>query len=299
MCAGAITSAAPSAGAILVHMPSPFPGMDPYLEGHLWPDVHHRLASEIARQVGPRLAPRYVARIETTVVRDRAPEVEIGVMVPDVSVIERGSGQAPGQAPGRAPRLIREAGASGPAGLVLAAPLLLPRVAPVDVRVASVEVRDAASNRLVTGIEIMSPVNKRGPGLERYRRKRDRLIDAGVHVLEIDLVRRGARAVEHALLPAAAYLVTLTRAGASAVEAWPLDLRDPLPTLPIPLLAPDPDVPLDLAAALAAIYDEAGYDLSIDYHRPPPPPPLSEDDRAWAAARVADGEAPREWRAFP
>lgn len=35
-----------------VDMPSPFPGMDPYLEGYLWPDVHHRLASEIARQLG-------------------------------------------------------------------------------------------------------------------------------------------------------------------------------------------------------------------------------------------------------
>jgi hypothetical protein len=28
-------------------MPSPFPGMDPYLEApELWPDVHHRLISD-------------------------------------------------------------------------------------------------------------------------------------------------------------------------------------------------------------------------------------------------------------
>ncbi|NEP53451.1 MAG: DUF4058 family protein [Moorea sp. SIO3C2] len=25
-------------------MPLPFPGMDPYLEGYLWPDVHSALA---------------------------------------------------------------------------------------------------------------------------------------------------------------------------------------------------------------------------------------------------------------
>ncbi len=29
-------------------MPSPFPGMDPYLEPpHLWPDVHHALISAV------------------------------------------------------------------------------------------------------------------------------------------------------------------------------------------------------------------------------------------------------------
>lgn len=42
-------------------MPSPFPGMDPYLEGSLWPSVHAQLAVEIARQLSPRLVPRYIA----------------------------------------------------------------------------------------------------------------------------------------------------------------------------------------------------------------------------------------------
>ncbi|MGB0562287.1 MAG: DUF4058 family protein [Spirulinaceae cyanobacterium] len=32
-------------------MPSPFSGMDPYLEGYLWPDVHHALASKIRQQL--------------------------------------------------------------------------------------------------------------------------------------------------------------------------------------------------------------------------------------------------------
>lgn len=44
-------------------MPSPFPGMDPYLEGYVWPDVHHSLASQIRDQLNPHLRPRYVARI--------------------------------------------------------------------------------------------------------------------------------------------------------------------------------------------------------------------------------------------
>ncbi len=35
-------------------MVSPFPGMDPYLEGHLWPDTHHALAGKIRQQLAPR-----------------------------------------------------------------------------------------------------------------------------------------------------------------------------------------------------------------------------------------------------
>jgi hypothetical protein len=42
-------------------MPSPFPGMDPYLEGSLWMTVHSQLSAEIARQLAPKLRPRYLA----------------------------------------------------------------------------------------------------------------------------------------------------------------------------------------------------------------------------------------------
>jgi hypothetical protein len=32
---------------------------------------------------------------------------------------------------------------------------------------------------------------------------------------------------------------------------------------------------------MADIYDEAAYDLSLDYSQPPPPPALSEADGQW------------------
>ncbi|MFQ5873193.1 MAG: DUF4058 family protein [Dehalococcoidia bacterium] len=44
-------------------MPSPFPGMDPYLEGYLWPDVHQALASKIRQQLTPLVRPRYTVRL--------------------------------------------------------------------------------------------------------------------------------------------------------------------------------------------------------------------------------------------
>lgn len=51
-------------------MPSPFPGMDPYLEGEEWVSFHAKFAVEIARQLSPKLRPRYVARAERQYVFD-------------------------------------------------------------------------------------------------------------------------------------------------------------------------------------------------------------------------------------
>ncbi len=55
-------------------MPSPFPGMDPYLEGYLWADVHNALASKIRQLLVPLLRPRYTARLEVYRLRIRHPK---------------------------------------------------------------------------------------------------------------------------------------------------------------------------------------------------------------------------------
>jgi hypothetical protein len=141
---------------------------------------------------------------------------------------------------------------------------------PVAVKITTVEIRDSASNRLVTSIEILSPVNKREPGITPYRQKRQRLHQAQVHLIKFDLLRRGTRPFAHPRLPDLPYLVTLTRAQVSEVEVWPLALPDPLPVIPVPLQSPDADVLLDLTAALYQIYDEAFYNLLIDYRQPLP-----------------------------
>ncbi|MEM9002011.1 MAG: DUF4058 family protein [Cyanobacteria bacterium P01_F01_bin.86] len=250
-------------------MPSPFPGMDPYLEGYLWPDVHNALAAKIRQLLAPQLQPRYVARLELYVVEDEFPENEVGIIYPDVEVIERKQAQQ-----------ATELQTSGNLAIT-PAPLTIPFISSVPVRIPTVEIRDTRENLLVTCIEILSPVNKRNPGLARYRQKRQRLHQAGVHVLEIDLLRRGQRPFTHSTLTTIAYAIALTRAEKSVVEIWPLKLPDPLPVIPIPLKSPDPDVPLDLSTALTAIYDEAFYRLSIDYTQNPPPPDLSETDRTW------------------
>lgn len=62
--------------------------MDPYLEGYLWPDVHNALANKIRQQLTPKLRPRYAARLEVYVVEDNFPESEIGILYPDVEVMQ-------------------------------------------------------------------------------------------------------------------------------------------------------------------------------------------------------------------
>lgn len=248
-------------------MPSPFPGMDPYLEGFLWPDVHSALAHKIRQQLAPQIQPKYVARIDIAVIEDQSPEADIGIMYPDVEVIKVHTSR-PSPSAARAP---------------ITAPLTIPLP---QVRLATVEIRDTAQHILVTSIEILSPVNKREPHLSRYRQKRERLRNADVHLLEIDLLRRGSRVWTHPCIPEVPYLVLLTRAQASAVEVWPITLHDTLPTLPVPLHSPDPEAILELSAALTAVYDEAFYHLSIDYTQAPPPPPLSAADLDWIRTQL-------------
>ena len=88
------------------------------------------------------------------------------------------------------------------------------------------------------------------------------------------------------------YLVLLTRVQARAVEVWPITLPEKLPTLPVPLRAPDPDAILDLSAALRTIYEAALYHLSIDYTQDPPPPPLSPEEASWLRAQLAPYRRP-------
>jgi hypothetical protein len=255
-------------------MASPFPGMDPYLEGYLWPDVHNALAAKIREQLTPQLRPRYTARLEIYTVEDDAPESELGIMYPDVEVVL--ARRSPPSTPA-VPATVTP-GANGHA---LEAPLTIPVLPAIPVKIVTVTIRDPANNQLITTIELLSPVNKREPGLKPYLEKRQHLFAAGVHLIEIDLLRRGVRSIKHPKVKTAAYVIALTRAPAKTTGVWPLTLRDRLPIIPVPLRSPDKDVTVDLQAVLNEVYDLAAYDLSIDYRESPPPPELSQADQTW------------------
>ena len=59
-------------------MPSPFPGIDPYLECSTWINFHNQLCAEMARQLAPKIRPRYLARIAERFVTLTPEDAEAG-----------------------------------------------------------------------------------------------------------------------------------------------------------------------------------------------------------------------------
>lgn len=241
--------------------------MDPYLEGHLWPDVHDSLAYLIKVQLAPRLGPQYVVHLHNYTVEDTSPDEDIGILYPNVEVFHK-------------PDAVQEPAVSYGVKTTPES-MILPDIKPVEVRIPVVEIRDRKHNKLITAIEILSPVNKRNPGLQPYREKRLRLHYAGVHLVEIDLLRRGERPITHPYLPKSHYLVTLIRGGVGKTQVWAVDVKGQLPIIPIPLKHPDADISLDLGQALKDLYEQRQFEKSIDYSEMPPPPAFSEEDLAW------------------
>src|SRR5205823_1924449 len=148
------------------------------LEGDLWTTFHSPMAPEIARQLTPKLAPRYVALTEKRYLIDSPEELEIAIegCYPDVGIMKVGKER-------RGARV----------GAMAPAPLEMPTVLAENVPHFWVEIRDVKNRKLVTVIEFLSPWNKRGPGREEYLEKRTRLLRSAAHLMEIDLVRRGLR----------------------------------------------------------------------------------------------------------
>ena len=264
---------------------SPFPGMDPYLEGDLWTAFHADLAHQIQAQLMPRLRPKYVALVEKRYVIDQSGFGIFGlpkerVIYPDVDVSKP-------RAAKKSPIAIAEV----PVISAPAAEALNPL--PEEVPVHTVKIRDVAERRLVTVIEILSPVNKQGNGLREYVDKRTSILQTQTHLLEIDLLRGGSRIPLIGDLPPTPYYVFLSRfTHRPRTSVWAVGLRDRLPVVPVPLLPPDPDAPLDLQAAVNACFDLVGYERLLDYARPLPAPELSAEDAAWVKAQIETAQVP-------
>jgi hypothetical protein len=252
-------------------MANPFPGMDPYLEGNLWPTVHANLGTEVARRLNATIRPKYVALTVQRVVLAVFDEPERSQdRWPDVGVVTR------------------EPRDAGGATAVATAPLEANAPAPESIPQYSVEIRDTAGRRLVTSIEILSPTNKRGDGRDEYAVRRREILAGPAHLVEIDLLRAGDRFPVDRPLPSVPYFVFVSRVERRPrVQIWPIPLAGPLPPVRVPLGPGDPDATFDLQEVLATLHDDMGYDLSVDYTRPPPGP-LSPDEAAWVEQRLRE-----------
>ncbi len=153
-------------------------------------------------------------------------------------------------------------------------PIESPVALEVPLKLLSVEIRRADDDFLVTSIEILSPVNKQRPHDAHldYLRKRRELLRSSAHLIELDLLRGGARPPLAQAVPLAPYYVMLSRAtDRPHVQVWPIALSGQLPVIPVPLLEPDPDTHLDLGELVASVYERGGYDARIDYRKSVPP----------------------------
>jgi hypothetical protein len=259
-------------------MRSPFPGMDPYLEGDIWTSFHSEFVVDVARHLTPQLSPKYTARVQkrwVTTILEGA-EISTADIYSDVGV--RHEEPAP-------------IGRGGTA--VAPAPLLIPTALPVERPWHWIEIADVKERQLVACIELLSPANKRGHGREEYLSKRERLLRSETHLLEIDLHRSGARVPLNGELPDAPYFVFLTRANRRELtEVWSIKLDTRLPEVPVPLLPPDGDASLDLQACFNITYEMGDYHLELDYRREPPVR-LSAEEREFADLCIQEWLAPR------
>jgi hypothetical protein len=261
--------------------------MDPYLEApDIWPDFHHALATAIRNELNADLPTPYYACVE---MRQEMGIVEEGParhwIVPDVMVV-------------RHPRPSARGGAAvldRPRREISNALELIVHRDPVPHHY--VEIRDSArGHKLITLIEILSPSNKRpGPDRDAYQRKQSEVLESDASLIELDLLRAGARiipdlelgALLHQIDPSPYYLVLVNRAwrrnGELAYQVFARGLREWLPCIPVPLKQGEPEVPLDLQFVVNRAYDGGPYRRGLVDYTQPPRPPLPEPDASWTA----------------
>lgn len=268
-------------------MPSPFPGMDPYLEdSDIWPGFHHSLADEVKAQLNPLIGPKYYADVEVRTVVEEVNIAATRTIYPDAAILEQ-----------KKVERVSQSGSTAATLVVPEAPVQRMVLVSDQIKLRTVQIYVTETSQLVTSIEVLSPYNKRpGEGLESYRRKRALLLRSPVHLIEIDLLRGGERPGKEVNTPPldAEYILLVNRADLGDYrlsEIWPVALSDPLPLLPVPLLPADSDVTLDLGAALKAAYARAGYDWRIDYGRPVPPPELRPELADWLQQTLPEADS--------
>ena len=258
-------------------MPSPFPGMNPYLEqADVWTDFHLSYIVAVRDALRAQLDPRYIVKIDEQLYVHEPP--------------------APKRFLGRAD--VAAAWTKAKRSKTAAAAVLEPpaevELGDVDVeRLSRVEIRDRARRQLIAVIELLSPANKyAGPDREQYEAKRRQILSSPVHFMEIDLLR-GGRRMPMIDPPACDYCVLVSRAEERPKAGlWPWVLREPMPTVPVPVRAPEPDARLDLQELLHHCYDAAGYHTYL--YEGSPSPALSKTDAGWARQILrAARKAPR------
>jgi hypothetical protein len=258
-------------------MPSPFPGMDPFVEMQEWSDFHGRFLADIADELDERAGPKYVVRYQRRVYVEQESTSRPEHREPDSAVLLAQPRTVP-----------RGPAASG--GTATLAPVSVVLPIPQERREGYLTIRDTQTLEIVTLIELLSPSNKRrrGKGRRIYLRKREEVLQTDVHLVEMDLLRGGARMPTLVPLPPHDYSVIVSRHELRPqADAYTWTLRDSMQSIPIPLLEGDADLVLDLQRLFGRRYARSHYEQTLNYSAPIEPP-LTGADSEWVSQRLRD-----------
>jgi hypothetical protein len=249
--------------------------MDPYLETPaLWSDFHASFITYWRDALTDCLPDNNEARIGEKVSLVEVSPPRRRPIEPDVAVTQREPSRGPSPAP---------------AGLATLEPATLSLVIEEETHEGHIEVLHRPDRTLVAVLELLSPANKEEPGRAVYLAKRNALVYHPVHLVELDLLLKGQRLPMEEELPPGDYYAFVSRGDRRpACQVYPWTMQEALPPLPIPLLPPDPDVWIDLAALFRATYERGRYGRSIDYTAPPPVA-LDPARLAWVTERARGG----------
>lgn len=247
-------------------MPSPFPGMDPWLEDpDTFPGFRFGLVVLLSEALNAVLPEDYVSRIRHRVWADDGSAV-----APDAVV--------------RTHRPRTDAGPTLPGYISLGRERLSEPFEEPYLEILALDPR-----RAVTVVDALSPDHKRGgAGRRAYRRTHRGFRRAGLNIVEIDLLRAGrpTTAVPLGRLRRRAgafdYHVSVHVADDPArLYAAGIKLADRLPAIGVPLDAGMEPVMVDLQPLLDRAHDGGKYAEGTEYGRPPDPP-LTPEQQAWA-----------------
>jgi hypothetical protein len=249
-------------------MPLPFPGMNPYLESpDLWPEVHHVLISLLAETLNPQLLPAYRVAIEKRVYQLSGDDALL-IGIPDVSVTA---------AQRSVPRAVPAVMATS-----IAQPIAVMLPMPIEVQEGYLEVREVATQTVVTVIEVLSPANKRpGRGRTSYLQKRDLVLGSHTHLVEIDLLRSGVAMPMAGARNSSDYRLVISRQERRPqAELYPFNLTDPIPPFAVPLQPGHAEPVVHLDHLLQTVLDRSGLSVILDYQANPVPA-LSPEMQPW------------------
>ena len=154
---------------------------------------------------------------------------------------------------------------------------------PEEKKEAYLEIREVATGYVVTTIEVLSPTNKRtGKGRDAYEEKRRDVLSTPTHLVEIDLLRTGRPMQILSEIPKTDYRILVARGNRRPLaEVFGFNLQQQIPQFLLPLKSGDEEPLVDLQSLLAQVYEQAGFDLAIDYSIEPVPA-LNLENKVWA-----------------